>query len=446
MKISIITVFPELHEQFLQTSLISRAQEKNIVSFDLIKLSDLCTPKERIDEPVCGPGAGMIIKPQVIEKAIEACEKKHGPGVKIFFSPQGKRLDQRMLKRLNQELCQTKKVDSSTKKRSSNHIILVCSRYEGIDARVEEFYADHSISVGDYVLMGGDVAAQVFLESFLRLMPGVVGKQESVEHESFTTSFLDYPEYGLPKEWKGLKIPDIILSGNHGAIEKWRKEQACKKTLLNRFDWFRSNSPTEQEIDLAKKQIPAHYVAIMHTDIVLKGGTIGHSSVTSLDLHDTARSCATYGVKNMFMVSPIKDQQKIMNDLLTFWKSDDGKKYNLTRFQAVSRVIAIESLEKTIDYIEKDEGIKPLIITTSAKKHKHAKIIDYFSQGEAWKHNRPVLFLFGTAQGLSDKVIDMSDFLLIPINGMTDYTHLSVRSAIAVILDRWLGINPKIRT
>jgi len=335
MKLSIITVFPELFDQFLNTSLIKRAQENNLISFNLVKLSDMCDPKQRIDEPVSGPGTGMIIKPEIIEQAIETCEKAHGPGFKLFFSPQGKRLTQPLLQTLVTQVSAREKHEKK-EINTEPHLILICSRYEGIDERLITYYADAVISIGDYVLMGGDLPAQVFLEGFLRLIPGVVGKQESVKHESFSGPLLDYPEYGLPKGWKNMTIPEIILSGNHAAIEKWRQKQACKKTLLKRFDWFRSADPNPKTIACCTKQIPNHYVAIMHTDILIKGGKTGYSSVTSLDLHDTARSCATYGIKSMFMVSPLKDQQSIMNDLLTFWKSDEGKKYNLSRYQAVS--------------------------------------------------------------------------------------------------------------
>ncbi|MBU1007971.1 tRNA (guanosine(37)-N1)-methyltransferase TrmD [Candidatus Dependentiae bacterium] len=442
MIISIITVFPELYEQFLNTSLIKRAQEKRIISFNLVKLSDLCQPKERIDEPVCGPGTGMIIKPNLIDKAIEACEKQYGPGYKIFFSPQGEKLSQKLLQKKAQLfLKEQSSHDSQTN--SQDHLVLVCSRYEGIDERVTTFYADETISIGDYILMGGDLPAQVFLEGFLRLIPDVVGKEASIEDESFSGPLLDYPEYGLPKVWNNLEIPEIVLSGNHAAIDQWRRDQACKKTVLERFDWFRSSEPSQEIIQNCAKSIPPHYVAIMHTDIVIKGDRVGHSSVTSLDLHDTARSCATYGIKNMFMVSPLKDQQSIMRDLLDFWMSDEGKSYNLSRHTAVSHVVPTDSLAQTIEFIEKREGKKPLVITTSAKQHDHPKVIDYFSQKTVWKQGRPVLFIFGTGQGLADHIIDKSDLLLVPIKGLTGYKHLSVRSAIAIILDRWLGLNPK---
>ena len=441
MKISILTVFPEIFTPFLSTSLIKRAQEKGIVSFNLVRFSDLIPPKSRIDEPVCGPGSGMIIKPEVIEKAIEQCEKAHGPGYKIFFSPQGTPLDQKFLQTF---ATQIQEKPSPENKTFQNHTILICTRYEGIDDRVLSYYTDATISIGDYVLMGGDIPAQVFLEGLLRLIPDVVGKSESIEQESFSDFLLDYPEYGLPKEWHDKKIPEIVLSGNHAEIAKWRKTEACKRTLTKRFDWLRENIEKQEDVALCKKLIPNHYVALMHTDIVVKGGKIGHSSVTSLDLHDIARSCATYGIKNTFMVSPLKDQTAIMHDLLSFWKSDEGKEYNKSRYDAVSRVLTSESLQKTIDHIEQQEGGKPIIITTSAKTHDHTKIIDYHSQGIVWKQDRPVLFLFGTAQGLAEHIIEKSDFLLVPVGGMTDYRHLSVRSAVGIILDRWLGLQPKI--
>ncbi len=470
MKISIATLFPELYENFLKTSIIKRAIEKNIVSFDIVRLSDVCKPKERVDEPVCGPGAGMIIKPEIIEKAIEHIEKKNGPGFKIFFSPQGRKLSQSMLRDILKNIVNinianifNNKLNTKTPNLLPNyikknnikefgskefgskefgHIILICSRYEGIDARVKKYYADGIISIGDYVLMGGDLPAQVFLEGLLRLIPGIVGKQESVERESFSNHLLDYPEYGLPKTWKNIEIPEVILSGNHEKIENYREEAAYRKTILERFDYIRTRIKNKKDIDKCKKFIPGHYIAIMHTDILLKDGRIGCSSVTSLDLHDTARSCATYGIKNMFMVSPLIDQTNIMNELINFWKSDEGKKYNITRFQAVSKVVPTDSLDKTIEFIEKKEGKKPVLISTSAKQHEHAKIIDFHSQGHIFKQERPVLFLFGTAHGLSDNIINKSDFLLVPVTGMTDYTHLSVRSAVGIILDRWLGLNP----
>lgn len=450
MKISIITAFPQLYESFLSTTLVGNAVSKNLISFNLVRFADLCPIKVRIDEPTAGPGPGMVIKPDIIERGIAQCEAQFGKGFKIFFSPQGTLLTQPLLKNLATQFFATSKETNASELKvqaaqQNNHIILICPRYEGVDARVEEYYADLVLSIGDYVLMGGDLPAQVFIEGFLRLMQGVIGNQESIDQESFESAFFDYPSYGQEPVWKEQELPTILRSGNHAAIKKWRSEQACKKTVLNRFDWFKAASPTQEELSLAQHCIPPHYAALMHTDVMIKGIGVGNTSVTSIDLHDIARSGATYGLKNLFMVSPLLDQQAIMNEFLKFWRSPEGAAYNPGRSQAVCAIEQTLSLDQTIEFIEKKEGKRPLIIATSAKNQNHEKIIDYQSQGLIWKQNRPILFLLGTGQGLSDSALEKCDYLLIPLQGMTNFNHLSVRSATAIIFDRWLGLNPKIQ-
>ncbi len=449
MNISIITVFPEIHEPFIAASLLGKAIEKGLITCNLIRLSSLIPPKERIDEPTAGPGSGMIIKPELMQKAIEQAEQMYGSGIKIFFSPQGIKLDQRILRQLSKELFGEQVQDPSyakatEDKRAGDHLILVCSRYEGIDARVEEHYADLVLSIGDYVLMGGDIPAQVFLEGILRLLPGIVGKQESVEEDSFSGALLDHPEYGLPVTWKGMEIPEIVLSGNHGKIAAWRKEEACKKTVKNRFDWFIANNPSKEQIASARKVIPRHYLAVMHTQIVLKGGTVGESSIASLDIHDVARSCATYGIENFFIVSPLKDQRSILDTFLGFWRSQEGMEYNQSRFKSMQIVEPVSSLDAVIEAIRTKEGKEPLLIATSAKRHENVPSIDYHSQSMVWDHDRPVLFIFGTGQGLADVVLNRCDYLLLPLYGLSDYNHLSVRAAVSIILDRWVGLDARV--
>lgn len=435
MKISIVTVFPQLYESFTKLSLIARAVENGIVEFNFIQFSDFTDPGKRMDEPTCGPGVGMVIKPSVVQKAIEQCEKKWGTGFKIFFSAQGQKIDQKFLNTFVEELSVLPACESEP---NTNHLILVCGRYEGVDSRVEKYYSDLILSIGDYVLMGGDLPAQVFIEGILRLIPGVVGKAESVEKESFQSPFLDYPAFGLPQCWKNKEIPEVVLSGNHAQIDKWRVEESCKKTLLTRFDWLREQELSEKETELCKKFIPNHYVALMHSQVMVSG-RVGNTSITSLDIHDIARSSKTYGVENYFIVSKVEDQRKNLKAFLDFWVSSEGKEHNLSRYEAIYNVVSAASLDEVIESIRKKEGKDPLIITTSAKDYKHKQKIDYYSQGAVWEHSRPVLFLFGTAQGLSDEVLDKSDYLLLPIEGFSTYNHLSVRSAAAIVLDRFLG-------
>ena len=443
MNISIVTVFPEIHETFFKTSIIGKAVEKGLIQFNIVRFSDVCEPKERIDEPTCGHGAGMIIKPEVMQRCIERCEQKYGSGYKIFFSPQGKKLSQTLLQNITKNfVMREQSVEPAVS--SHSHIILICPRYEGIDERVVAHYADLVISIGDYVVMGGDLPAQVFLESFLRYIPGIVGKEESVEHESFSASLLDHPVYGLPVTWQQKTIPDIVLSGNHGALDRWREDQALEKTLLHRFDWFASREPDRKLCERALKKIPSHYIALMHTQINVKEGRVGETSLASIDIHDLARSSATYGIKKGYIVSGLHDQHLILETFLDFWRSDRGKKYNDTRHHAVSLIDEAYCLDEVIEKIEKIEGQKPLLIATSARDQANVQRIDYHCQEIVWREKRPVLLLFGTGQGLSDAVLDRCDYLLLPVTGLTDYNHLSVRSAIAVILDRWMGLHPKI--
>ncbi len=432
MKVSVLTVFPELYDPFLQTSLMRRAQENKLVQFDVVSFFSYVEPKQRIDAPTFGPGAGMLIKPEVVEKAIVDKEHKHGKAFKIFFSPQGEKVDQRQLEKL------TKKIQEH------GHVMLIPSRYEGMDVRVEQEYADELVSIGDFVLMGGDIPAMALLEGMLRLVPGVVGKQESVEEESFAGPFLDYPEYTEPVEWHGKKVPNIVRSGNHAAIDEWRKDQAARNTVKNHFNWMRSQKMSDQQKDLAKKYIPAHYVALMHTDVLIGDEQAkGTTSVTSIDIHDIARSSCTYDIKNFFIVTPLQDQKRIVQTLLDFWQKGPGIGYNKNRQHAVQSVMLQDSLGQAIESIVKKEGKQPILIATSARNYDHKKQLSFWDQSIAWKHDRPVLLIFGTGKGLAPEIIERCDYLLNPIHGFSNFKHLSVRSAIAVILDRWLGINEK---
>ena len=432
MKISILSVFPEIYDNFLETSLVRRAKENGLVDYDLDSFKSFVKPKERIDAPTFGPGAGMVIKAQVVQKAIDSKEKKFGLACKVFFSPQGKKLDQDLLKKI---------YESGQKK---GHLMLLPARYEGMDARAQEYYADEVVSIGDFVLMGGDLPAMILMEGLLRLIPGVIGKAESVQKESFSGPFLDYPSYAEPVVWKGLEVPEVIRSGNHKKIDQWRVAQAAQKTVLTHFHWLRSKNMTKEQMDFAKTFIPNHYVALMHTDVfVNKEYRVGETSVTSLDIHDIARSSKTFGLKNYFIVTPLLDQQKIVNKMLSFWQGDVGKDYNISRSESIKNVQVKAHLDDVINLIEKQEGKQPIIITTSAKFWSKGNNITFYDQGAVWSKKRPVLLIFGTAQGLSDAVMDRADFNLVPIEGFSDYNHLSVRSAAAIVFDRWLGINVK---
>lgn len=432
MNITVLSVFPELYSSFCKTSLIGRAQEKGTIDLNVTSFFEFVEPKERIDAPSFGHGAGMLIRPDVVERAITHRVDQAGPAYKIFFSPQGAKLDQRMMRRIAQ------------KTQSVGHLMLVTARYEGMDARVEEYYADEVVSLGDFVLLGGDLPAMVLLEGVVRLFPGVVGKAESIEKESFTGSFVDYPEYTAPVDWHDMQVPDVVRSGNHGALHAWRQDQAVKKTVMHHFSWLRSNELTNTEREVVTQHLPTHYVALLHNDVLVGPDKVpGTTSVTSIDIHDIARSCATYGVKGFTIVTSLEDQQKVVSTLLDFWKIGPGITYNRVRHEAVKAVTIAPRIADVIRAIYEKEGVEPLVIATSARHVAHKQAITFFDQELVWSHKRPVLFIFGTGQGLTKECIDLCDFLLPPVGGVSPYRHLSVRSAVAIILDRWLGFNQR---
>lgn len=433
MKISIVTLFPELYTPFLQTSLLRRADEKGVVKFDVASMLDVCAPKERVDAPTFGHGPGMLIRPEVVERAVEAQEHKHGAAFKIFFSPHGKKITQPMLQALYARI-----------QEKGGHCMTIAARYEGIDARAEEYYADEVLSIGDFVLMGGDLPAMMFLEGLLRFCPGVVGREESVHEDSFTGPFVDHPHYAAPVEWKGIKVPDVIRSGDHAALASWRQNMAVERTVLHHFDWVRSHATTMGERALVRKALPHHYVALMHTGIVMADNeSEGTTSVTSIDIHDLARSTKTYGIEHYFVVTPLDDQKKIVGRLLEFWQEGAGVTYREHRHEALRSVSCVDSLAQVVEDIERREGKKPIIVATSAKEVAQEKNITYYDQERVWAEKRPILIIFGTGNGLGPSILNQCDYVLMPLEGFCAFNHLSVRSAAAIVLDRWLGINIK---
>lgn len=428
MHISVITLFPELYKPFLETSLVKRAQDASLVSFSLENLFSQSSPKERIDAPSFGHGAGMLLKPEIIQKAIEAQEQAQGSAYKIFFSPRGKKLDQRLLEKL------------ALQAQKTPHMMLLPARYEGMDQRVEEHYADLVVSIGDYVLMGGDIPSMVLIEGFLRLIAGVIGKQESVEHESFAGAFVDYPEFTAPVEWQGLKVPEVVRSGNHAELATWRRQEAARQTVYHHFGWLRSHVTKKEDRELAARLLPSHYVVLMHSQVMVDKDREGNSSVTSLDIHDIARSSCSFGIKKYYLVTPLVDQQHVVKKLLEFWHTSIGLEYNPHRHEALALVTLVSSLEEALEDIERKEGKRPLMVATSAQSYEGVETISYDEQEKVWEHKKPVVFLFGTARGLSVELLRRCSYVLGPIEGFSSFNHLSVRSAAAIVLDRWLGL------
>jgi len=221
MRIDIISIFPKCFEAVLNESIIKRAQEKKKVKILLHDLRDYSGDKHRkIDDHPYGGGAGMLMRPQPIFHAVEAIQAKARGARVILLCPQGKKLEQNDAKRLSKE----------------KHLILICGHYEGIDERVRLALVDEEISIGDYVLTGGELPAMVLVDCVVRLIPGVLGDKNSLNFESFESNLLEYPQYTRPAVFRRLRPPKILFSGDHNKIEKWRKAEALKMTKRRRPD------------------------------------------------------------------------------------------------------------------------------------------------------------------------------------------------------------------
>jgi tRNA (guanine37-N1)-methyltransferase len=217
MRFDIITIFPELFNGVLECGIVRRARESGLFDVRVVNLRDFTSDKHRtVDDRPFGGGEGMVLMPGPMFDAVEFCRGKERAGQArvVLLSPQGRLWSQEMA------------LEFAT----IPHAILVCGRYEGVDQRVVDSLVDVEISIGDYVLTGGEIPAVVMLDSVVRLLPGALGNKDSAVNESFSTGILDCPQYTRPAEFRGMSVPEVLLSGDHARIDRWRKERALQKT------------------------------------------------------------------------------------------------------------------------------------------------------------------------------------------------------------------------
>lgn len=239
MRIDILTLFPEMFESVLNTAIFKRAFERHLVEVIVRNIRDYTHDKHRtVDDYPYGGGAGMVLKPEPIFEAVEVIFAETGKRYNnmeevwvILLTPQGRKFSQAIAAELSQR----------------KHLILICGHYEGIDERVREYLVDDEISIGDYVLSGGETAAMVVSDAVVRLVPDVLGSAESHVEESYNTSLLEYPQYTRPPDYRGWEVPEILLSGNHGEIARWRREQAIFRTASRRPDLLKNAELTQEE-------------------------------------------------------------------------------------------------------------------------------------------------------------------------------------------------------
>ncbi|MED3646694.1 tRNA (guanosine(37)-N1)-methyltransferase TrmD [Halalkalibacterium halodurans] len=236
MKIDFLTLFPEMFQGVLHSSILKQAQERGAVSFRVVNFREYSENKhKKVDDYPYGGGAGMVLSPQPLFHAVEDLTKKSEstPRV-ILMCPQGETFTQRKAEELAQ----------------AEHLILLCGHYEGYDERIRSYLVTDELSIGDYVLTGGELGAMVIADSVTRLLPAVLGNETSAQTDSFSTGLLEHPQYTRPADFRGWKVPDVLLSGHHQNIERWRKEQSLKRTLERRPDLLEGRKLTEEEQEL----------------------------------------------------------------------------------------------------------------------------------------------------------------------------------------------------
>ncbi len=410
-----------MFESFLSASLLGKARAVGLVSIDFVDPRDFAAqPHRSVDDSPYGGGAGMVMKVEPVVAAIESIERAEASSA-IMLAPSGTPLTQETVRRLA----------------ALDHVILVCGRYEGPDERIIDLAIDEVVSVGDYVLSGGEAAAITIIDAVSRLIPGVLGNVESTEDESFEDGLLEYPHYTRPVEFRALEVPDVLRGGNHAAIAAWRRQKSIERTRDRRADLFGRH--VRAVPGLAERT----YVALVHHPVIDRTGAEVTSSVTNLDLHDIARAATTYGLAGYLAVSPIESQRDKITGITETWAKLAAAEIGDHRHRALGLLRACESIEHACALVARRHRKKsPRLIATSAQPGATRLAPDEVL-AEIADGDRPTMILFGTGWGLAERVLDEADHVMAPILGASDFNHLSVRSAVAIVLDRLFGATSK---
>jgi tRNA (guanine37-N1)-methyltransferase len=422
MRFEVITIFPELFDSFLAKGLVAKAHGNKTIEVVRTNPRDFANNKHKtVDDAPYGGGSGMVMLPGPIMDALESREGE-GRLHRILLTPQGKPFDQATARRLS-------KLPA---------IALVCGRYEGVDERVRDAM-DEQISLGDFVMTGGEVAAMAVIEATARLLPGVLGNMDSTNEESHSEGLLEYPQYTRPPLYREQAVPEVLLSGDHAAVARWRRKQALQRTQRMRPDLFAAHTLSAEDrtlLDAAKAPI---YIGLVHHPVRDREGNVVATAVTNLDVHDLSRSSRSYGLSGYFVITPIEAQRALVGKILEHWVEGSGQKRVPERKVALSLCEPIDTIEAAIAEIEARHGQKPTVVVTAAKlPNGSAPVSPSDVRARMRSADRPWLILFGTGHGLAEAVLERADLSLPPIRPGT-YNHLSVRAACAIMLDRLFG-------
>ena len=415
MKITVITAFPELMRHYLASSVLGRGIAAGKLEAEVVDIRDFSEGSYRQIDDYCYGSGGMMLMAEPLAKAVESVSGGAKPYV-VYPSPQGVRLHQELVEDLARK----------------EHLVIVCGHYEGVDERFTEKYVDMEISLGDFVLTGGEMPAMAIVDAVSRLIPGVVGSESSVEEDSFYSGMLDTPHYTRPAQWRGERVPEVLLNGDAKAIERWRRRQSVERTLDRRPD-------IAGRAGIIPWLSGGAYVMEVHYPVLDKRGEKSSTAITGMDLHDIARACRTYGIKKYLLVTPIAQQREMAKRIAGHWTSGWGADYNPDRREAFSTLKIFASVQKALAWAEEKEKKPVFKIATTAKRHAGAQHWLTLKR-EILRRDHSPLIIFCARWGLLAYAMHIAAAVMTPICGGKDgWNHLSVRSAVSITLDRFFG-------
>lgn len=427
LRIHLVSLFPEYFDSPLATALLAKGQERGLVAFERLNPRDRAHDKHRtVDDRPYGGGPGMVMMPGPLTETLREIER---PGRMLLMSPGGRPFDQSLAFELARE----------------ENLTIICGRYEGIDARLEELFPLEPVSVGDFVLSGGESAAMCVVEAVTRLQPGFMGHEQAWEEESFTRGLLEYPHYTRPEVFEGLEVPEILRSGDHGKVAAWRREQSLLATWRRRpelLDKVRLSRNELRLLDGEHSRVGPGprlgrnlFIVLVHHPVLNKQGRVQASSLTNLDTHDISRVSRSYGLGGFYATTPLEDQRLLAEELLAHWVGGQGGATNPDRAQALGMMRVLATLDEALADIEERAGMAPKVLLTSARGPESVAP----SEVREWLLAGPVALVLGTASGLAPELTAKADGVYRPLRPLGGYNHLSVRAAAAIVVDRLLG-------
>ncbi|MDR1471276.1 MAG: tRNA (guanosine(37)-N1)-methyltransferase TrmD [Synergistaceae bacterium] len=418
VRISVVTAFPDLVRGYLASGVLGRGIDSGLLDVSVVNIRDHAPRSERrqIDDYSFG-GGGMVLMAGPLETAIDSIADRESRYV-TYPSPQGAVLHQELVEDLRRVA-------------AAKRLVIVCGRYEGVDERFVERCVDLEVSLGDFVLTGGELPALALVDAISRLVRGVVGRESSVTEDSFFSGMLDHPHYTRPENFRGHRAPRVLLGGDRSAIEAYRRKESAVRTISRRPELV-------ARAGIMPYLSRGAYAALLHHPVLDRNGRMTTTAVTSADLHDIARACRTYGVKKCLVVTPLASQRDLVKRVAAHWITGRGADFNPDRASAMRGIKVFPALETALAWVRERERSEPFTISTTARLREDS--VSWLPlKARLLQEDRPAVIVFGTGHGLHEDVMRSSDAVMAPLSGGGDYNHLSVRSAVSIVLDRFFG-------